>query len=301
MREELLVNTETSLSSRPAFMDQMIGNRAKLWKTLGGGILILVIWQLTIAVIALLYPPLKNMVMGGPTAVDTKTEVMGALALTIGGFGPAFLLLLAWRKGVEQAPIAGLFTAQPRFRWSLAAAAALTMSVFAMVSSALVDRDSLAPLNDRLARLTGQEWALMVTAFAIGFGVQATFEEVFVRGWLSQHVRRFVPWTFMVILVTSAIFSLLHFGHSGWATYVVTFAFGILFGYSAWRLNGLEAAIGAHVANNFMSALVMGTLVSGNPAAMSVSEALAYGLYLAGFVGLVEVWARFGPDRRRSD
>jgi hypothetical protein len=61
-------------------------------------------------------------------------------------------------------------------------------------------------------------------------------------------------------------------------------------------LNGLEAAIGAHIGNNLVAALLGGGMITGNQANMSPTELLSYAIYILGFLLLVELGARaFAP------
>ncbi|MCA3693900.1 CPBP family intramembrane glutamic endopeptidase [Aquidulcibacter sp.] len=281
------------------FLQLMQGNRSKTWRTIAGGIGIFLVWQITLIILALAFEPLTRMLLLRGQDFTAKDEALGALGLMVGGFGPAFLALLAWRHFVEKASVRTLFTGESRFRWPLALAAALAIVVLSFLTSAAFAQESMGPFEERIAKFSPSDWLLLAGVYVIGTLVQATFEEVYIRGWLLQHIHRFIAHGFVSVLVTAAIFSMLHIGHPGWATYVVTFAMGLAFGYSAWRLNGLEAAIGGHVANNFMSALLLGTLVGGNPAEMDLMEGVAYALYLLGFLGFVEAWARFGPSPAR--
>lgn len=281
------------------FLQVMRGNRSRTWRTIAGGVGIFLVWQIGIAILVSYYEPLQKMLLTKDPMFAASDEAKGTLALMVGGFAPAFLVLMAWRKYVERAPIRTLFTGAPRFRWPLAIAAAFAVVVLSYATSAAFDQESMGPFEARLARFTTNDWLTLIAVYTVGVLVQSTFEEVFVRGWLLQQLSRFIANGIVAVLVTSTIFSILHFGHGGWATLVVTFVMGFAFGYSAWRLNGLEAAIGGHIANNFMSALLLGTIVSGNPAEMDLLEGLAYALYLLGFLGFVEAWARFGPSPAR--
>ncbi len=296
------MSEESLATAKPAetFLQLMRGNRSKTWRTLAGGVGIFLVWQISIVILALFFEPLRNMLLLRGESFSAREEAMGAFALMVGGFGPAFLALMAWRKFVERAPIRTLFTGLPSFRWPLALSAAITVVLLSYATSAAFDQESMGPFEARLAQFSTQDWMLLAGVYLAGTLVQSTFEEVYIRGWLLQHVQRFIAHGLLAVLVTAVIFSILHIGHPGWATYVVTFVMGILYGYSAWRLNGLEAAIGGHIANNFMSALLLGTMVGGNPAEMDLMQGLAYALYLLGFLGFVEAWARFGPSLARQ-
>jgi membrane protease YdiL (CAAX protease family) len=282
------------------FLQVMRGNRSKTWRTIAGGIGIFLVWQISIVMLALFFEPLRHMLMTKDGTFSASQEARGAFALMVVGFGPAFLALMAWRKFVERAPVKTLFTGAPQFRWALAIAAAFAVVGLSYATSAAFDQESMGPFEARMTQFSASDWLLLAGVYLAGTLVQSTFEEVYIRGWLLQHVQRFIAHGLISVFVTAVIFSLLHIGHPGWATYVVTFVMGLAFGYSAWRLNGLEAAIGGHVANNLMSALLLGTMVGGNPAEMNLAEGLAYALYLLGFLGFVEAWARFGPSPARQ-
>lgn len=292
---------EPSATSGPAdhFFHAMRGNRSKRWQTIAGGIGILLFWQVGCTFLIYNFEPLYRIYFHRGSAITVEDEAMAAFALMVIGFGPPFLALIAWRKFIEQVPIRSLFTGSQKFRWPLALGAATAIALASYISSALFDQASMGPFEARMARFSLQDWLLLTSVYGFGVLVQSTFEEVFVRGWLLQHLSRFLAHSFFAIVVTSGTFAILHYGYSGWATMVVTFSIGLVFGYSAWRLNGLEAAIGGHIANNFLSALLLGTLVGGNPAEMDLVEGIAYALYLLGFLGFVEVWARFGPSPAR--
>jgi len=282
------------------FLQVMRGNRSKTWRTIAGGVGIFLVWQLSIAILVLFYEPLQKMLLTKNPMFAATDEAKGALALMVGGFAPAFLALVAWRKFVEREPIKTLFTGAAKFRWPLAISAAFAVVFLSYVTSAAFDQESMGPFEARMAQFSPSDWLLLAAVYLLGTFVQSTFEEVYIRGWLLQHVQRFIAHGLVAVLVTAVIFSILHIGHPGWATYVVTFFMGSAFGYSAWRLNGLEAAIGGHIANNFMSALLLGTIVGGNPAEMDLMQGFAYALYLLGFLGFVEAWARFGPSPARQ-
>ncbi|GIU67514.1 CPBP family intramembrane glutamic endopeptidase [Candidatus Phycosocius spiralis] len=268
--------------------------RRSMGITILAGISVFVVWQLSLLQLQSVanFLQLQNLAQGAPR------EAALALLVMVGGFAPAYLALIAWRFWGEKRQVLSLFTGQRQFRWGLTLAAGSAMVALSFVSSALVNSDSLDPFSERLVAFSILDWMMLALAYGVGTVVQASFEEVFVRGWLLQHVAPIFGHAFWAVLITSLVFCALHFGAPGWFTYALTFAMGLAFGYSVVRLNGLEAAIGAHVGNNFVSALFGGAMVSGNPETISVQEGLAYGLYLVGFLGLVEIWARLLPSGR---
>jgi uncharacterized protein len=282
---------ETTTSAN--FLTMLKGNRTGVWTAIGGGVLIFVVWQLALVAVAL------GMLIDGSAAASAQDEATAMALLLLGGFGPAFLVLLAWRKLMERKRIGTLLSAG-RFRWHLVWLSALVVGVFGLAITLPFDSDSLAQIQTRLARFSVQDWFMLTAVYGVGIFVQASFEEVFVRGWLLQQLSRCISNAMIAILVTSLAFSALHIGHPGWATYVATFTMGLAFGWSAWRLGGLEAAMGAHIANNLVAALLTGQMVTGNAPTMDAEEFALYALYILGFLLFVEAWARFGGKPSRA-
>lgn len=275
------------------FTRLMIGNKAGLWASLGGGFLIFVAWQSPLVLMAIFMPATMKVLGGGAQFLGATQEAKTMFTFLVGGFGPGFLAMMAWRKYIEKRAVSTLFTAKSRFRWRLLAVSSVCMITLGVALSLALDPQGTDDISARNAQFSVGDWAILTLAYVIGIGVQATFEEVFVRGWLLQHVSRFLPHLGGAVLATAVIFSLLHVGHAGWATYVVALVFGLAFGWSAVRLNGLEAAIGAHVGNNLIGALLAGQMISGNPPSMDGPQLALFGLYVFGFLAFVEAWARF--------
>ena len=273
------------------FLDTMKANRAGVWTTLLGGILIFVIWQMSLVLVALYVPVVQKVLLGRGT-IAPQDEALGVGLLLLAGFGPAFGVMILWRRLMERRPILTLLTARPKFRWALALTSAVVVGVMGLGLTLAFDPDSVVQIQGRLARFSVQDWLTLGFAYGLGICVQASFEEVYVRGWLLQHLSRLIPSAIGAIVATAILFSALHYGHPGWATYVAALVFGLAYGWSVWRLNGLEAAIGAHVSNNLIGALLTGQMLSGNPPVMDQAQILLYALYVLGFLLFVEVWAR---------
>ena len=292
--------THLDVSKTSAFLILLKGNRTGVWTTIGGGVLIFVIWQVALVALTLGFPVVATLLIDGDILASAKDEAAGMALLLVGGFGPPFLVMMAWRKFMEHRRVGSLFTANAAFRWQLVLLSTVVVGGFGLAITLPFDPESVAQITDRMARFSAQDWFMLIGVYGIGIFIQASFEEVYVRGWLLQHLSRFLPNALVAILTTSVIFSALHIGHPGWATYVATFAMGLAFGYSAWRLNGLEAAMGAHIANNLVGALLAGQMISGNAPTMDAGEFALYALYILGFLLFVELWARFGERPSRA-
>jgi uncharacterized protein len=275
------------------FIALMKTNRAGLWTTLGGGFLIFVIWQFALLLIMMNIPAVAQAVLAKGNGISALDEGQAMFILLVGGFGPPYLVLFAWRKLMERRSIASLFHANRRFRWGLLWASFWLVGLLGLALMAVFTPEDMGEVSSRLNRFSLAEWAILTSFYSVGIVIQASFEEVFIRGWLLQHVNRFVPHALGAVVVTALIFSAIHFGHPGYATYVAALLFGLAYGWSVIRLNGLEAAIGAHIANNMVGALLAGQMLSGNAPTMDTRDVLLYAAYVLGFLLFVEVWARF--------
>lgn len=107
------------------------------------------------------------------------------------------------------------------------------------------------------------EWlALFFLAF-ISFFIQAATEEMVYRGYISQFIYRITKRPYLVIVISSFIFSLPHFGNitgaNGIYAILPYIEMGIMFGWLAYRSGSLWMSIGAHMANNWFVTLFVGS------------------------------------------
>lgn len=290
----------TCLAEPLKFLSLMKGTGAGLWTTLGGAVAIVVILQLGLRSSGHLASPIIAASVARGAILPANVEAQVMFIVLVVGFAPALLVLLAWRKLMERRGIRTLFSAVCPFRWGLLIVSALVVAVLGTALSMVFDPSSIDDINSRLLRFSPRDWAVLALAYSVGIAIQATFEEVFVRGWLLQHVSRCVPNALVAVAITALAFTAMHYGHPGWATYVAAFSFGLAFGYSAIRLNGLEVAIGAHIANNLIGALFAGQMLTGNPPTMAPNEIALYVGYILGFLLFVECWARFFDKPSRA-
>lgn len=124
----------------------------------------------------------------------------------------------------------------------------------------------------------GPSWALTPQAGALWFilvmlittPLQAAAEEYFFRGYLMQSLGAMVRSPWFGILISAAVFTLFHTS-TNVALVADRFAFGVLAGWLVVRTGGLEAAIGAHVANN-VSAFALAALTTSMAEVKAVTE-----------------------------
>ena len=118
------------------------------------------------------------------------------------------------------------------------------------------------PSNFNLNNVSGTLLVLIVVSFLF-VPFQAAFEEVIFRGYLMQGLAVLARNRWFPLLMTSLLFGLMHsfnpevkeFGFLTMMPQYVTF--GLIFGIVTILDDGIEAAIGAHTANNIFLCIMV--------------------------------------------
>lgn len=100
------------------------------------------------------------------------------------------------------------------------------------------------------------------------FPLQASFEEIFFRGYLMQGLSLIFKKPVVSLLLTTAIFGSIHYfngtSFSNSISIVISaMILGLMLGIIVLGENGLETAMGAHIANNMFVAVVLNSSDSG--------------------------------------
>lgn len=123
-------------------------------------------------------------------------------------------------------------------------------------------------------------FALILVLSLIMFPVQASMEELFFRGYLMQGISLLSKKPVVPLIVTSILFTCVHFGYySSNALQTLYVLFCIFIGGLTWGItvlgeNGVETAIGAHIARNTFTALTFtgGWGIGDMPALLTISS-----------------------------
>ena len=113
-----------------------------------------------------------------------------------------------------------------------------------------------------------KSFLILLVFCVLVFPLQASFEEIFFRGYLMQGVGLLSKRPWIPLLVTSLVFGLVHFFNGtnfnmDISIVISTFIIGIMLGIIALGDNGIEAAMGVHIANNLYVSLVYNSTDSG--------------------------------------
>lgn len=119
-----------------------------------------------------------------------------------------------------------------------------------------------------------QNYGLLLVLCLLVFPIQASLEELVFRGYLMQGVSLLTKKPWIPLLVTSIIFALMHYwngaGNVAIAIVISVFIIGLMMGVISLGENGIETAIGIHIANNLHVALIFNSADSGLPNAPSI-------------------------------
>lgn len=112
------------------------------------------------------------------------------------------------------------------------------------------------------------------------FPIQASFEEILFRGYLMQGFSLVSKKPWVPLLITSILFGCVHFFngtniYTDLSIVASTFIIGMMLGVIALGDNGIETAMGVHIANNLYVALLYNSTDSGLPGLPSMVTAQA--------------------------
>ena len=146
-----------------------------------------------------------------------------------------------------------------RVRWTLMLKGALIWLVF--LSTLLLIDFILNPevfyLNLNLENLY-----LIILLFILAIPIQILFEELFFRGYLNQGLSLKIKKPIIIIVISSLIFGICHIINGGTdsifmlSNVIFAFIIGMIWSVATLATNGIEWAVGAHLANNFFAFLI---------------------------------------------
>ena len=192
-------------------------------------------------------------------------KALSVLAVEFGFLAVWFFAVWLALALVHRRPLRTLLTGARRFRWSLFL---VSFGVFAFLLLAGFGIQALIWPEELEYVLDPGRFLLMLPWTAGMLVLQVLAEETVFRGYLLQALRLLLP-RWVVWLVVSVLFALAHgLNPESRSDYLFLFLFFIMGGYLTFLpfySNGLETAIGVHLANNAMALLVVGNPLSNFP------------------------------------
>ncbi len=217
------------------------------WRWIAATFVIAVLWIYPAAMIAALAPQLLP-----------GTAPWQQLLRDLAGFIPLFLATpLVWRY-VTGTPIARLVNVTSRINRQRIVTGFVVWFLLSALSSA-VDY----PFHTSHYRLTfdAGNFLPFAAVVAVLLPVQAWAEELFFRGWILRWAAALPPLAQAVI--SGVVFALPHAGNPEASMHAAAalaswFLLGAGWAYASVRDGGIELALGAHLANNAFSLLIVG-------------------------------------------
>jgi len=245
------------------FIEQSIRPENKFWKYIVGLIMVVVasaIGQVPL-LIAVIYKSMQ----------DGNGMPMNELALmkTLDSNTTLFLLLLASAfailglhivlKTIHKQSFLSVVTSRKKTDWKRIFFSFTLWAVFSIVT---VLATYIASPEDFVINFKVVPFLLLLIISIIMVPIQTSSEELIFRGYLMQGIGGLVHNRWLPLLLTSAIFGLLHIANPevaemGYIIMVYYIGTGLILGIMTLMDEGLELALGFHAANNLVGALLV--------------------------------------------
>ena len=240
--------------------------------------------------IIILTGKMESFIGSGSQFLDTLSPVL-VLLLGMAPFPVALVILGLGVRFLHGRSLRTLLTARPQFAWRRLLLSASIWLVLLGLSD-LVTALFITPGNYRLS-FDLKAWLPYAIAALILIPIQASTEEFLFRGYLMQSLGLLTRRSWFPLLVSTLVFASLHGANSDVLKYGAPLMLaqialmGLLMGWVTLRGQGLEAALGLHIANNLYGALFITYPASAlpSPAVFSMKTIDP----LAGLVGLAIV------------
>lgn len=210
-------------------------------------------YALFVPTIATLVLRLTWLLRGRPPFDDYRAAAMAyefPEGLVASHLGLAFLIVIAVvlvRYLHGRSPV-WLVSVQPGFRWRYL----VICLIVAVVVLNGVMWGSFLLLGGPAFQSAQPGWPWFLLVILVFSPLQAAAEEFFFRGYILQAIGSGSGSAWIGIVGSALLFAMFH-GVQNPALFVDRLAFGLLAGWLVLRTGGLEAGIGAHIANNLFA------------------------------------------------
>lgn len=191
-----------------------------------------------------------------PLGLDQNTALVYLLIPFIAGL-LAFILFV---KPLNHRTLKQVINGTDRFRWNRLFISAFIWTVVSAIYLFL--NLKLDPSNFSLNNTSRTLIPLIIISICL-VPFQAAFEEIIFRGYLMQGFTNILRYRLFPLVVTSVLFGLMHGlnpeikEYGFWIMIPQYILFGLIFGAITIMDDGIEAAIGAHAANNAFVCIIV--------------------------------------------
>ncbi|MFA0834112.1 MAG: RDD family protein [Methanobacterium formicicum] len=216
-----------------------------------------------------------------PTNVENAIDPLILMVMLGVYYTLSFVLFYLCSRFIQAKTIKKMITTVSKFNWKNVLKGAGLWSI--IIGASLVVDVLINPSPVKLS--LDLPFLTLLIASIIIFTIQASFEEIFFRGYLMQGIGLLTRKPFIPLFLTSVIFAIGHFWNgtsiiTGITAVVNMFIFGMVLGIITLGENGLETAIGAHIANNILVTSIVGNvgIINDLPAMLTFGGGSSFGV-----------------------
>ncbi|WP_392420556.1 CPBP family intramembrane glutamic endopeptidase [Capnocytophaga canis] len=193
--------------------------------------------------------------------IEKKGELRYFAEDLMSGFVLFLVALLVWVRYVHRQPLRAFHTSRPRVDWKRFFFA-FTLWGGILVLTTFIDY-WMNP-QDYVWNFQADKFLILLLLSVLLIPIQAGFEEYFFRGYLMQGIGIAVKNRWIPLLVTSILFGLMHSANPeieklGYGFIFYYIGIGLFLGMITLFDEGLELALGFHIANNLITGLLVTT------------------------------------------
>lgn len=183
------------------------------------------------------------------------------IVLTLVGFALSFFVFYLCIRFIHYRSFVSIITTKSKIRWNkILKGAAMWFSILGIIT---IVSFLISPASYQVT-FSPTTFGMLLILSLITFPIQASFEEVFFRGYLMQGFGLLTKKPVIPILATSIVFGIGHIMNGTSLTmdiflFIETAIIGIMLGAVTLSENGIETAIGIHVINNLYAVLIVST------------------------------------------
>ncbi len=242
--------------SRITFLDNAIEGKNNWWRYL---ITIILTWGTPVVILTIVFFILSNFnpiklvsLLSQPISLIVLVGISDILSL---------IFLYIGVRYIHERKFISLINTDSKFSWRRILKGGGIW--FGILTLGLIITLLLNPSNLNVT-FNSQPFITLLIISLIVFPIQASFEELFFRGYLMQGIGLTSKYPIVPLITTSIIFALLHFPNGGNALTSVDIVIqaliiGLTLGIITLGENRLETAMGVHIANNIFVALIVNT------------------------------------------
>lgn len=191
--------------------------------------------------------------------IGTLTSTNAGLALTLFTFVGGFIALFLCIHFIQKKKYLDIVTGRPKFDWKRLGFGAAIWSILTLITFAITIGTSND--SDILFQFDPVNFLILVIISLIFLPFQTVFEEILFRGYLMQGAALLFKSKWVAFFLIAILFGLMHISNPEIKAFGIEVALpqymlmGLILGFIAIKDDGLELAIGLHLANNFLAAV----------------------------------------------